>query len=152
MHPNSSELSFQRTMAVSPERLWHLLTDGQMRELWGAPSDDTVLIMEVTDFTEGGYERHRCGPKEAPEFEIETRWYNIQAPDFACFTETLVLGGHRIFTSLVTYGLTPTENGTQLDVIVALSGISEEDMRGDVEEGWTAGLAKLEKLAAKEAA
>ena len=123
-----------------------------MRELWGAPSEEMVLTMEVTDLTEGGLERHRCGPKEAPEFEIETRWYSIQAPEMACFTETLVMGGHRIFTSLVTYGLTPADQGTQLDVTVALSGFSDEDMRGEVEAGWTAGLASLEKLAAKEAA
>ena len=152
MQPNTSELSFQRTMAVSPDRLWHLLTDAGMRELWGAPSEDTVLTMEVTDFTEGGYERHRCGPKEAPEFEIETRWYSIQAAELACFTETLRVGGHRSFTSLVTYGLTATDGGTQLDVTVALSGFSEDDMRGEVEAGWTAGLANLEKLVAKELA
>ncbi|MEL6913971.1 MAG: SRPBCC domain-containing protein [Pseudomonadota bacterium] len=151
MKPNTSELSFTRQFTLPPAKLWYLLTDPKMREIWGAPSEDATLVVEeASELSEGGYERHRCGPKDNPEFVVETRWYSLQDSELATFTETLLTGGHRIFTTLVTYGLTPVKTGTRLDIEIAISGFSDEDMRADIEEGWTAGLATLDKLAARE--
>ena len=148
---STSKLSFDRTIATSPARLFHLMTDARSREVWGGPNDETVLTMEVEDLREGGQERHRCGPAEAPDFIIETGWYRIVEPSAACFTETLLVGGERIFTSLVTYTLTAVEAGTHLSVDVAVTGFVEgEDMSGEIEEGWTSAFGKLEALATKE--
>lgn len=150
---STNTLRFDRDIATSPDRLFHLLTDPKMREIWGAPGEGTVLSMDITDLREGGFERHFCGPKDAPEFEIETRWYRLNGPAAACFSESLVIGGERIFTSLVTYTLTPRDGKTALGVDVAITGFVEgEDMTQDVTDGWTSGLAKLEALAADETA
>lgn len=151
MATQTSSLTFDRSFALSPARLWTLLTDGKMREAWGGPSDDTVLIMEIEDTREGGFELHHCGPKEAPEFSVETRWYKLNEAEDACYTETLVIGGEKLFTSLVTYALTKTATGTDLGIHVAITSFGDEDMTADIKEGWEGGLANLVKLAAAQA-
>ncbi|MCI5112248.1 MAG: SRPBCC domain-containing protein [Marivita sp.] len=135
-----------RTIATPQDRLWHLLTDSKSRELWGAPSDDAVLVLETTDLREGGQERHRCGPADNPEFTVDTHWYHIDAPTRACFTETVIAGGQRFGVSLVTYVLAPDDPATTLTVDVAVASMTGEDMQGDFDAGWTSGLDRLERL------
>lgn len=149
----TTELTLTRTINTSAARLFHLMTDPKSRELWGAPDENSVLTLENSDLREGGRERHRCGPKDAPEFEIETNWYKLAEPHAACFTETLEIGGERIFTSLVTYTLNGDAKPVDLTVKVAITGfVPGEDMGPEVEAGWTAGLAQLQKLAESEPA
>ena len=148
MATRTTSLTFDRSFTLAPERLWILLIDARMREAWGAPSEDTSLTMEIEDTREGGFEIHHCGPKEAPEFTVETRWYKLNEAEDACYTETLVIGGERLFTSLVTYALKATSAGTDLGIHVAITSFGEDDMRDDIREGWEGGLANLAKLAA----
>lgn len=139
----------ERSLACPPDRLWVLLTDAKMREIWGAPSDDMVLIVDQTDLREGGRDRHRCGPKETPEFEIETVWYKLMAPDAACFSESVIVGEERISTSLVTYSVTTEGSGSKLSVDVTVASFTGEDMTQDHLDGWTSGLNRLVTLAAQ---
>ncbi|MEM1232881.1 MAG: SRPBCC domain-containing protein [Pseudomonadota bacterium] len=148
MATKTTSLTFERSFSLPPARLWTLLTDPKMREAWGAPSEDAVLTMEISDLREGGFEIHHCGPKEAPEFTVETRWYKLNASEDACYTETLVIGGEKLFTSLVTYALAETATGTDLGIHVAITSFGDEDMTADIQEGWEGGLANLVKLAA----
>lgn len=145
MPPDTGSFDLTRSLPVAPDQLWALLTDPRHREHWGAPSADTVLVMESADLRVGGQDRHRCGPAEAPDFTVLTRWYCLDAPARAVFTETLVIAEAAIFTSLVTYVLSPVSDGTRLAVTVALSSFTGEDAMADVEEGWTAGLANLDR-------
>ncbi len=103
---DTCSFDMQRTLPLTPERLWQVLTDAKHREKWGAPDADTVLIIDKADVRVGGLDRHRCGPVDAPEFVIETRWYDLAAPVRAVFTETLIAGGAAAFTSLITYSVT----------------------------------------------
>lgn len=135
-----------RKIAAPQDRLWHLLTDGKSRELWGGPSDDIVLILETTDLREGGQERHRCGPAENPEFTVDTHWYHIDAPTRACFTETVTAGGQRFGVSLVTYVLEADGPATTLTVDVSVASMTGGDMQDDFQSGWTSGLDRLEHL------
>lgn len=141
-------LDFERGFDLPPARLWHLLTDAGMREAWGAPTDDARLVMEETDLRQGGLERHRCGPADAPDFTVETRWYHLDPHTTACFTETVDVAGMRLFTSLVTYRLHARGTGTCLNIDIAISSFTGEDAEPDVRAGWTSALARLEKLAA----
>ena len=138
-----------RSIAVPQDRLWHLLTDPKCRELWGAPSDDAVLVLDTADLREGGQERHRCGPADNPEFTVDTHWYHIEAPIRACFTETVTAGGQRFAVSLVTYTLEGTDSATTLTADVAVASMTGEDMQGDFHSGWTSGLDRLERLIAE---
>lgn len=135
-----------RTIAAAHDRLWHLLTDAKSREVWGAPSDDAVLVLEATDLREGGQERHRCGQADNPEFTVDTHWYHIDAPTRACFTETVEAGGQRFGVSLVTYVLEPDGPATRLTIDVAVASMTGDDMQDDFQSGWTSGLDRLEHL------
>ena len=145
MQSDTGSFDMHRTLPLPPDRLWTVLTDPRHRESWGAPSEGTVLVMEAADVREGGQDRHRCGPAEAPEFVVNTRWYHLAAPDRAVFTETLVIEDMQIFTSLVTYRLEPAAGGTDLTVTVALSSFTGPDALDEVRSGWTGGLANLER-------
>lgn len=140
-----------RTIAAPTDRLWSLLTDPHAREAWGAPSDDAILVLDTADLREGGQERHRCGPMEAPEFIVDTHWYHLDAPARACFTETLTVGTDRLAVSLVTYVLAPVSDGSLLTVDVAVSSMTGEPMAADFHGGWASGLDRLERMIAEKA-
>ncbi|MFQ1702866.1 SRPBCC domain-containing protein [Loktanella agnita] len=147
MTSDTATFDLHRILPLTPEKLWHVMTDAKQREKWGAPDDATVLVVDSSDLREGGQDRHRCGPTDAPDFLVDTRWYHLSAPTRAVFTETLILGGDPAFTSLVTYALTPTEDGTALDISVATSSFSGPDALREVEGGWTGALNKLKAYA-----
>lgn len=146
MTTDTGAFEFHRSLPLGPDQLWHVLTDANMRERWGAPSPDMVLKVEKSDLSVGGIERHICGPKENPEFEVETRWYRLDAPSDAAFTETVEIGGGAIGTSLVTYRLAPKGTGTELFVHVALTSFCGAEALGEFKEGWMGGLSSLEAL------
>jgi len=148
MKPHTASLDFERRLALPPARLWKVLTDARHREQWGAPSEGAVLEVVEADVREGGRDRHRCGPADAPEFTVDTRWYRLDAPHLAVFTETVDIGGEAIFTSLVTYRLTPADTATALGVTVAVSSFVGADVARDTRTGWEGGLANLERYAA----
>ncbi|MEL6958911.1 MAG: SRPBCC domain-containing protein [Pseudomonadota bacterium] len=152
MTKSTDTFIFDRSFPLPPDRMWTLMTAPEYRELWGAPDDGQVLEMVSTDFTVGGTERHRCGPAEAPEFEVATRWYNIDAPSTVTFTEQIEAGGMVLGTSLVTYMLEPEGTGTQAGITVAVVSFVGPEMIAEFRAGWDGGIAKLDALAAKEAA
>lgn len=151
MTTTTGQFRITRTIAAPPARLWSLLTDPQAREAWGAPSDDATLILDTADLREGGQERHRCGPREAPEFIVDTHWYHLAAPERACFTETLTIGDARLAVSLVTYRLEPAEQGCHLAVDVAVSSMTDDPVTEEFHGGWTSGLDRLEQMIADKA-
>lgn len=145
-------LEFKRSLPLAPARLWPLLTDARHREVWGAPEEGMTMTADIVDTQEGGYERHRCGAAEAPDFLIDTRWYKLLAPDLAAFTETLVVGDETHFTSLVTYDVAANGAGSDLTVTVAVSAFTGPEAFEEIEQGWNGGLANLETLAASQVA
>lgn len=140
---DTATFDLQRTLPLTPDRLWYVLTDAKQREKWGAPDPSMVLIVDHSDLRVGGIDRHHCGPAEAPDFTVETRWYDLAAPTRAVFTETLIFGGERAFTSLVTYVLTPATGGTVLEICVATSSFSGTEALAEVEGGWTGAMDNL---------
>lgn len=146
MTPAIGHFHIDRQFTVPPKRLWHLLTDPEMRTHWAAPSDDDLLIVETSDLREGGRDMHRCGPADDPAFTVETIWFRLDAPSLACFTETVEADGARIGTSLVTYGLAAMDGGTALGIDVQLSSFVGPEAMAEFEAGWTSGLARLAKL------
>lgn len=145
MSLDTSSFNLHRTLPLSPDRLWEVMTDPKHREAWGGPDAETVLVIDKADVRVGGQDRHRCGPADAPDFVIDTRWYDLAAPDRAVFTETLIIGGEALCTSLVTYSLTAAGTGTDLGVTVAVSSFSGPETLEDFKQGWGGGLDNLER-------
>lgn len=152
MTTDTGAFDFQRSYPLSAEQLWHALTDANMRERWGAPSPDMVLKVEKSDLRVGGLERHVCGPKDNPEFEVETRWYHLGAPNDAAFTETIEIGGSAIATSFVTYRIAQKAEQSELFVHVALSSYCGPEAASEFKAGWEGGLQSLDALALELAA
>lgn len=146
---DTGHFEMSRELGLSPARLWDVLTDAGHREQWGAPEEGMVLTVEASDLREGGAERHRCGPADAPDFIVDTRWYRLDAPRMAVFTETIVVGGEAMATSLVTYALSAAGKGTRLEVGVAVSSFTGPEAPGEFQGGWEGGLANLETYVAR---
>lgn len=144
----------RREIAVTQDRLWTLLTDAKYREAWGAPSDEHVLVLEKSDLREGGAETHRCGPKDNPEFVVDTLWYHLDGPNTATFTETLIFGGQKASVSLVTYLLKQVDAKTNLQVEVAVSAFGDPDNAAEMIEehkaGWSSALERLFRMASED--
>ncbi|WP_342070013.1 SRPBCC domain-containing protein [Yoonia algicola] len=149
---DTKSFDMHRTLPLPPDRLWALLTDAKHREKWGAPDPETVLIVDVADVRVGGLDRHRCGPADAPEFVVDTRWYDLTQPIRAVFTETLIFGGTTACTSLVTYSLDAAGKGTELGVTVAVSSFTGPETLEELQQGWNGGIDNLALYAAKYAA
>jgi uncharacterized protein YndB with AHSA1/START domain len=136
-----------RTLPLSPDRLWTVLTNAKEREKWNGPDATTLLETDAADLRVGGLDRHRFGPKDAPEFVVDTRWYDLAGPERAVFTETLIFGGAPVSTSLVTYVLEGEEKQTKLSITVAVSSFSGPDTLDEIAQGWAGGADNLEAYA-----
>lgn len=146
---DTASFDLHRTLPLDAATLWEVMTDARHRESWGAPGEGMVLTVETADVREGGQDRHRCGPAEAPDFVVLTRWYNLAAPERAVFTETLVVGDDSFFTSLITYVLTPAGRATELAITVAVSSFDGAGAIDEVRAGWEGGLANLDAYIAE---
>ena len=140
---DTKSFDLHRTLPLSAERLWHVLTDAKEREKWSGPDATTLLETDTADLRVGGQDRHRFGPVDAPEFLVETRWYDLTEAERAVFTETLIFGGEAVSTSLVTYVLDGKDNQTELGITVAVSSFSGPEALNEIKQGWAGGLDNL---------
>lgn len=139
-------LTFERQMACTPARLYHLLTDRAARERWGTPSEDAIIVIDEFDLRPGGRERARCGPCEAPEFQTVTDFHVVTD---ACIvgTETLAVGGGIVSVSLVTQDIMPAEGGSRLTVTLQIVSVTGPETLDDYGQGWTGALDNLALMA-----
>ncbi|MEL7179266.1 MAG: SRPBCC domain-containing protein [Pseudomonadota bacterium] len=144
---DTKSFDLQRTLPLSADRLWQVLTDAKEREKWNGPDADTLLETDMADLRVGGMDRHRFGPVDAPEFLVDTRWYNLTMPERAVFTETLIFGGEAVSTSLVTYVLSGEGGETTLDITVAVSSFSGPDTLDEIQQGWAGAMETLQSYA-----
>ncbi len=140
---DTKSFDLHRVLPLSSDKLWHILTDAKEREKWNGPDASTVLETDVADLTVGGVDRHRFGPADAPEFEVETRWYDLTENERAVFTETLIFGGAAVSTSLVTYALENIGAKTELNITVAVSSFSGSEALDEIQQGWAGGVENL---------
>lgn len=138
--------TFNRDFGLSPAQMWHLMTDPAMREKWGAPGD-AVLNVVTADLRIDGQDHHRCGPVEAPDFEVRTRWYNLEEPHAASFTEVIEAGGMRLGASLVTYAIDARDTGSKVSITVHAASFVGAEMIAEFHDGWSGGFDKLAALA-----
>ncbi len=141
--------TYERQIALTPARMWPLITNPDMREIWGAPDNASSLTTLSSDLRVGGTDHQRCGPADAPEFEQFTRWYHLNAPDIAVYTEVIQAGGMSLGASLVTITLTAENNGSLMKVTVAVSSFVGDEMIGEFKSGWDGSMANLDQLIAK---
>ncbi|MEM6305576.1 MAG: SRPBCC domain-containing protein [Pseudomonadota bacterium] len=152
MTTDTNHFTLTRDYPLPPEKMWHLMTDADMRSKWGAPEEGMILEVTANDLQVDGIEWHRCGPAENPEFEVETRWMRLDGPEHAVFTEMIQAGGARLGASLVTYRITADGSGSKVDIAVSASSFVGEGITEEIMQGWQGGIANLDKLVAEQAA
>lgn len=145
MTTHTGQFTLERRFATNIDALWDILTDPISRQAWAAPSADHVLHIDKADLREDGIERHRCGPKDDPEYCVDTRWYKLAGPDVAVFTEALEFGGARVSVSLVSYDLKAAGAETDLSIMVTVTSFEGPEMIGEHESGWTSAIDRLQQ-------
>ncbi|MDT0683569.1 SRPBCC domain-containing protein [Roseicyclus sp. F158] len=138
-------LILQREVACAPDRLFHVITDRDLRQKWSAPDDERVVIIDEYDCRPGGREETRCGPKDAPEFNT-TGLFHVVTPEFLCFTETLVVGGQTMSISLCSHEISKSDTGSSLRVTLQITSLVGTDLFDDYRGGWSASLDNLTTL------
>lgn len=139
-------LTLERDIACSPNRLFQVMTDREMRQKWSAPDDSSEVIIDNYDCRPGGREETRCGPKEAPEFNT-TGLFHVVTPDFLSFTETLVFGGQMMSISLCSHEISKGGRGSILRVTLQITSLAGPELFADYSNGWSAALDNLSALA-----
>ena len=141
-------LTLEREIACAPDRLFHVITDRDLRQSWSAPDDDSVVIIDQYDCRPGGREETRCGPKDAPEFQT-TALFHVVSPEFISCTETLIIGGQMMSVTLCGQEIFASATGSRLRVTLQITSLVGKDLFDDYRGGWSAALDKLAALASK---
>jgi len=139
-------LTLKREIACAPDRLFHVITDRELRQKWSAPDDESVVIIDEYDCRAGGRETTRCGPKESPEFNT-TSLFHVVTPEFLSMTETLVIGGQMMSISLCSHEISKSETGSALHVTLQITSLVGPDLFEDYKNGWSAALDSLSAIA-----
>lgn len=140
-------LTMTREIACTPERLFHVMTDRDLRQKWSGPDDESVVIIDTYDCRPGGREETRCGPKEAPDFNT-TGLFHVVSQEFISFTETLVIGGEMMSVALCGHEIAKSETGSSLRVTLQITSLVGAELFKDYQSGWSAALDSLSALAA----
>lgn len=139
-------LTLERNVECAPDRLFHVMTDRELRQKWSAPNDESNVIIDQYDCRPGGREETRCGPKDTPEFNT-TGLFHVVTPNFLSFTETLVVGGQMMSISLCSHEISKSDSGSKLRVTLQITSLVGADLFKDYQNGWSASLDNLAALA-----
>jgi uncharacterized protein YndB with AHSA1/START domain len=138
-------LIFERDVPAAADRVYKAYTDIAERLKWGAPSENTALLYDKTDFREGGEDVFRCGPKSNPNIEGTTRYLDIVANRRIVSSEAIAIDGRRLCASLNTFELNPEGDHTKLKSTIQLVSFVGKDMITGHENGTNASLDNLVK-------
>lgn len=136
-------LFFERTVAATTDRVFAAYTDLADRMQWGAPSEGTALIYDQSNFTEGGEDVFRCGPKSNPNIHGNTRYLDIVPNHRIVSSETIAMDGHRVCASLSTLELHPDGERTLLRATIQLVSFVGQGMVEGHRNGTNASLDNL---------
>lgn len=139
-------LTLERNIPCSPERLFHVMTDRQLRQKWSAPDNGSVVVIDEYDCRPGGREKTRCGRPEAPEFETIGN-FHVVTPEFLSFTETLTVKERILSIALCSHEISASEIGSHLRVTLQITSLSGTETFADYNDGWSASLDNLSALA-----
>ncbi len=139
-------LVLEREIACAPDRLFHLMTDRDMRQKWSMPDDSSVVEIDSYDCRPGGREEIRCGAKDAPDYNTIGQ-FHVVTPAFLCLTETLFVGGTLISVALCSHEISATEKGSFLRVTLQITSLTGPETFKDYTNGWSAALDNLAGLA-----
>ena len=138
MSAEFAQFNFHKSLSAAPERVFTALTSAADRMAWGTPDTSTVLLIDgQPDPAPGVREVGKIGPRENPYVDVATDWVVMNAPNLLLYAETLSAEGEALGTSLATGELSSEGTGTALKATVQLVNFAGEEMRDEIENGWT---------------
>jgi uncharacterized protein YndB with AHSA1/START domain len=103
MDMHHETLVFERNFNVPPARLFQSYADPREREIWSAPSPETVIIIDQTDVRTGGQELGRCGSAKDLSWTMKVAYHLVKQDELITFTEELWEGDAILTIALITF-------------------------------------------------
>ena len=136
-------LVFERTIAAPIEQVFAAIADAKKRAEWSAPSDTAVVIYDQENFSEGGEDLFRCGPKTNPDIHGTTRYLQIVPNARIVSSESIVMNGKQLCASLTTLELTKSGTSTKLKSTSQIASFVGQDMIKGHDQGNNSSLDSL---------
>lgn len=96
-------LVFERDFDATPERLFQAYTDPTERQIWSAPTPESVIIIDETDVRTGGRETARCGSAGKLNWTMKVVYHRVTEGRQITFTEELWDGDEILTVALTTF-------------------------------------------------
>jgi uncharacterized protein YndB with AHSA1/START domain len=139
-----STLVFERVIPAPIGEVFAAFADAKIRSIWSAPENDKV-IYEKVDFQEGCQDQFRCGPKDEPNIQGVTHYWDIISNQRIISTELLSLDGMKLAVSTATVELNPVNECTKLTSTVQIISLVGHGMIKGFKDGYNGALDKLEQ-------
>jgi uncharacterized protein YndB with AHSA1/START domain len=127
-------LVFQREIPAPVADVFLAYADARVRANWSAPENDTI-VYDSAEFLEGCQDHFRCGPKENPNIEGTTHYWEIVPNQRIVSSEFLSTEGTRLAVSLITTEFVEFGNATRLKCTAQIVSFIGQDMVHGYEDG-----------------
>ena len=143
----TNALSFVRTIAATPARVFALMTDSQLRQGWNSPGEGfTVTVTHPAETAPGVRETALVTAADEPDTVVHTDWTTVTA-DTIAYAETLEVDGGPLASSFSCATLTDAGDGkTQLTLEISLISFAGPEMLDGYRMGQEAALDALTAL------
>ena len=137
-------LVFEREFSATPDRLFQAYADPKQREVWSAPTPETVIVIDESDVRTGGREIARCGSAENLNWTMKVAYHSVVENRLITFTEELWDGDSILTVALITFEFQPSgTNGTKLTLTDQVTSLVGEGGVAGHSDGYTKALANL---------
>ncbi len=136
-------LVFERRFACTLGALYQAFADPVARARWGVPSPTAVIIFDEADFSVGGRDRSRCGPRENPHFNVDAVYLDIRPGARIVYAERVADGDTPLSGALHTLEFAADGDGAVLRATVQIAAYGGADMAQGVRQGFGAALDNL---------
>ncbi|MEM8694157.1 MAG: hypothetical protein AAGG57_20100 [Pseudomonadota bacterium] len=77
MEVHQETLLFGREFSATPDCLFKAYLDPKQREVWSAPTPETVIVINEADVQTGGCEIARCGSTENLSWTTKVAYHSL---------------------------------------------------------------------------
>jgi uncharacterized protein YndB with AHSA1/START domain len=139
---NHATFTIERTFPVAPSRVFAAFADPAKKRRWfAAGAGHAVTEPHQMDFQVGGREhserRIQGGPIDGARLENDTVYMDIIPDARIVLAYTMSVNGKRISSSLATFELQPTAEGTRLVFTDQGAYFENSDGQEIRKQGWT---------------
>ncbi|MGD1884871.1 MAG: SRPBCC domain-containing protein [Paracoccaceae bacterium] len=137
-------LVFEREFSTTPDSLFEAYADPKQREVWSAPTPETIIVIDESDVQTGGREIARCGSAENLSWTMKVAYHSVITNRLITFTEELWDGDSILTIALITFDFQSSGTvGTKLKLTDQVTSLVGEGGVAGHRDGYTKALANL---------